>query len=161
MHVIKANWGINSLFPIGRQIFSHFQESKTNYLGEYKCHHFKHPYLPPLPPGFTAEHDNSWYGIHMDSSQSMQRHGWHCCKTSFNYFPKVLGIWKGPVNWKLSQFSRRVRKKTQIIIGLSVSIQCLVNLWRRLFWQLLKNTWKTMQPLVTVNKDLWGGKSLI
>lgn len=46
-------------------------------------------------------------------------------------------------SWQMSQFSRRVRKKTLVITGLSVLLQCLVILWR-LSWELLKNTWKIM-----------------
>ena len=49
---------------------------------------------------------------------------------------------------QMSQFSRRARKKTLVITGLSVSLQCLVKLWRRLPWELLKNIWETMQSSV-------------
>jgi len=39
----------------------------------------------------------------------------------------------------LSRFSRKERRQTLVITGLSVSLQCLVKLWRRLFCELLKN----------------------
>lgn len=41
-----------------------------------------------------------------------------------------------------------VRKNTFMSIGLSVSLKCLVKLWKRLLCELLKNTWKTTQSLV-------------
>lgn len=37
---------------------------------------------------------------------------------------------------------------TLIITGLSFSLHRLVKLWRRLFWELLKNTGETTQSLV-------------
>lgn len=40
----------------------------------------------------------------------------------------------------LSQFSRMVKRNTLVIAGLPVSHQCLVKLWRWIFWELLKNT---------------------
>jgi len=38
----------------------------------------------------------------------------------------------------LFQFSRKVRKKILVITGLSVSLQCLVKLWRKLCWELFE-----------------------
>lgn len=57
-----------------------------------------------------------------------------------------------PVHWKLANvpISRIKRKK-----GLSVSFQCLIKLWRRLFWDLLKNIWMTMQSFVTASMGSW------
>lgn len=43
----------------------------------------------------------------------------------------------------LAQYSRRAGRMTLKTTGLSVSRQCLVKLWTRLFWELLKNTWRT------------------
>jgi len=48
---------------------------------------------------------------------------------------KKTSIWQ-----TLSQFSRTVRRKTLVITSLSVLLQHLIKLWRRLFWELLKNT---------------------
>lgn len=45
---------------------------------------------------------------------------------------------------------------TLIITGLSVSLQFLVKLGRRLFWELLKNTGETRQSLVTANTGSQG-----
>jgi len=49
-----------------------------------------------------------------------------------------------PVDWKLEKccpsFQEGKEGKTLVITGLSVSLQCLVKLRRRLFWGLLKNT---------------------
>ncbi|KAK4810993.1 hypothetical protein QYF61_014465 [Mycteria americana] len=46
---------------------------------------------------------------------------------------QLTGSWQ-----MLSQFSRRGRRKTLVITGLSVPFQCLVQLWISLFWELLK-----------------------
>lgn len=48
-----------------------------------------------------------------------------------------------PADWKLmtlSQFSEEARRTTLVTRGLSVSVQCLVNLCIRLFWDVLRNT---------------------
>lgn len=45
-------------------------------------------------------------------------------------------------SWLMSQFSKRVKRKTLVITGLSVSLWCLVKLWRRLFWESLKITFE-------------------
>lgn len=55
-------------------------------------------------------------------------------------------------SWQMSHFSRRARKKILLMTDLPVSLWCLVILWR-LFWESLKNTWKTMKSLVTTNLD--------
>lgn len=54
-------------------------------------------------------------------------------------------------SWQTSQFSRRVRKKTLVITGLSASIQCLAKLQTWLLEELLENTQKTMHSLATAN----------
>lgn len=72
------------------------------------------------------------------------------------------------ISWQMSQFGqdfpnlsqiftpRRVRKNTLVIISLSVSLQCLAKLMKRLFCELLKNTWKTIQSFVIANMDSRG-----
>lgn len=52
---------------------------------------------------------------------------------------QLVGSWQ-----MLSQFSRRPRRRTPETTGLSVSLWCLIKLWR-LFWEVLTNTWKTTQ----------------
>lgn len=51
---------------------------------------------------------------------------------------EVLAVWK-VVN--IVRFSRRVRRIV-VTADLLVSLQCLIKLWRRLLWELLKSTWK-------------------
>jgi len=55
VHTSKAKQGIHSLFPIGRQVSSHHQESRTQShvvaTWEDKCHHSEHPPFL-LPPTF-------------------------------------------------------------------------------------------------------------
>lgn len=62
-------------------------------------------------------------------------------------------------SWQTFQFARRARKKTLVTTGLTVLLQYLLELWRKLFWELLKNTWKTMQSLVIANMGSQGEKS--
>ena len=45
-----------------------------------------------------------------------------------------------PGNWKLANVVPVFKKGKKVITDLSVLLQCLVKLWRRLFWELLKNT---------------------
>ena len=67
-HTSKANQGIHSPLPIGRQAFSHLQESGAPpcvmVTWEDKCHHSKHS---SLPPALYAEHDVIWCGIILQS----------------------------------------------------------------------------------------------
>ena len=62
----KASQGINSLPPIGRQVFSHPQKSRAPshvmVTWEGKHHRSKRPPLPYSSPSFHAEHDVIWYG---------------------------------------------------------------------------------------------------
>lgn len=63
---------------------------------------------------------------------------------------------------KLQQgrFSLDMRKNSFMARGittvLSVSLQCLIKLWRRLFWELLKDPRKKMQSLVIASMALQG-----
>ena len=41
-------------------------------------------------------------------------------------------------------------------MDLSVLLQCLVKLWRKWCWELLRNTWKTILTLAAVNTSWWG-----
>ena len=41
-------------------------------------------------------------------------------------------------------------------MDLSVLLQCLVKLWRKWRWELLRNTWKTILTLAAVNTSWWG-----
>lgn len=56
MHPGWAKQGIHSVLPIGRQVFSHLQQSRVpshmTVTWENKCHHSKHPPLPPPSPYF-------------------------------------------------------------------------------------------------------------
>lgn len=50
-------------------------------------------------------------------------------------------------SWQtLFWFSRRTSWVSLETKGLSVSLQWLVKLWRRLFWDVLKDTWRITQP---------------
>lgn len=64
-----------------------------------------------------------------------------------------------PVDWKLANAVPIFKKGKMIlvIISLSVLLQCLVKLWRKILWKLLKNTWRTVQSLVTANVSSWEG----
>ena len=58
VHASKAEGGINSPLPVGRQVFSHVWECQAPSrvmvtLGE-KCHCSKHPPLPPPSLSFTC-----------------------------------------------------------------------------------------------------------
>jgi len=80
------------------------------------------------PIGFIPEYRKSWLMLLLKLSP---------------LFFNGLGILErsqSTGSWQmLAQFSRRVRRKTLVITGLSVSLQCLVKLWRGLFWGLLKS----------------------
>lgn len=61
-----------------------------------------------------------------------------------------------PVDWKLANimkitFFKKSKKENLIVTGLSVSLQCLVKLQRRLFWELLKkhlkDSWRVTEWL--------------
>ena len=56
MHVSKAKQRINSLLPIGRQVFSHLQESRApsrvTVTWEDKHHHSERPPIPSSSPSF-------------------------------------------------------------------------------------------------------------
>lgn len=57
----------NSLLPIGRQTFSHFQESRASscviVTCEDKCYNPKCPVFLLLPPAFIAERNAMCHGI--------------------------------------------------------------------------------------------------
>lgn len=60
-----------------------------------------------------------------------------------------------PLDWKLANVTlifKMSKKTTLVIIGLSVSLQFLVKLWRRLFFELLKNISETM---LQSSKSTW------
>ena len=64
-HTSKANQGIHSPLPMGRQVFSHLQESRApahvTVTWEDKCCHSKNPPLPPSSPSFL------WSGLSLGS----------------------------------------------------------------------------------------------
>lgn len=64
---------------------------------------------------------------------------------------QLTGSWQ-----MLFQFSRRGRRMTLGTRDLSFLLQCLLKLWRKLFWELLKNTWRTTWSLVTASMASWG-----
>ena len=109
---------------------------------------------------FIWMHISPWRFIHWDSSQSTWRASWCHCENCLNYFSMILGIWRDS-RWleadkHCSNSQDSARKKTLVITGLSVSLQCLVKLWRKLCWEFMKNTWRTMRSLVTAYAGSWG-----
>lgn len=64
MHPSKAKQGVDSLFPMGRQVFGHLQESRVPscvmVIWENKHCHSKGP---PSPPLLYTGHDATWSGI--------------------------------------------------------------------------------------------------
>ena len=67
MHAGRAKQGIHSALPMGRQVFSHPQESWApscvTVTGEDKHHNAKCPPLPSSSLSLYTEHDVIWYGI--------------------------------------------------------------------------------------------------
>ena len=63
----KAKQGIHSPLPMGRQVFSHLQDSRApshvTVIWEDKCHRSEFPPFILLPPAVYAECDIIWYGI--------------------------------------------------------------------------------------------------
>lgn len=61
MHTSKIKQGINSLLPMGRQMFCNPQDSRAPSLlmvtGENKCQISESPFLFVLPSALYAEHD--------------------------------------------------------------------------------------------------------
>ena len=112
--------------------------------------------------GFAAPHGcMQVHGVRWGLCQGTRRAGQCHHKTSLNYFSATLlvgNLERSQLTESLQmfQFSRRARRKTLVIKGLSVSLQCLVKLWRELCWELLKNTWRTMWSLVTASMGSWG-----
>ena len=53
------------------------------------------------------------------------------------------------------QFWKRTRRKTRVITGCWVSLQCLIKLWSKLCWEILKNNSKAVQLFVTANMGSW------
>lgn len=108
---------------------------------------------------------SSWLQVYWawwHSSQSTYRVGWCHCKTFLNYFwinkqkkkakntPQHFWVCEEvSINWKLANIVPDFKKGKKEDPGLSVSLQSLVKSWRKLFRELLKNTWKTMRSLVT------------
>lgn len=73
-------------------------------------------------------------------------------------FKQSWKSWEVPADRKLASIVsvlRRAGRRTLETTGLSVSIQCVVKLRGRLFWEMLKNTWKTKQSLVTASTASW------
>lgn len=75
---------------------------------------------------------------------------WDLSQLFFNG-PGSLGSSQLTGSWQMSQFSRRMRKETLVITGLSATIQCLAKLQRRLLKELMENTQQTMYSLATAN----------
>lgn len=102
------------------------------------------------------------YGISQTTStfaeglEDLMSNGWCHCNLSQLFFNSLGNLERSQStgSWRKSQFSGRKRNKLLVITDLSVSFQCLAKLWRWFFWKLLKNAWKTMQLLVTVNMSL-------
>lgn len=98
------------------------------------------------------------YGAWWDPSKNPQRVDESIAKPLSTIFGWPWKPREVPADWKLmkfSQFSERARRTTLVTTGLSVSLQCLVNLWRRFFWDVLTNTWKTMQSHATASMASW------
>ena len=60
---------------------------------------------------------------------------WLMSLQDLNHLSMVLVTWRSPSKLEAgkSQFSSRIRKKTLGTAGLSVSLQCLVKLWRSFY----------------------------
>jgi len=112
--------------------------------------------------GFAAPHGcMQVHGVRWGLCQGTRRAGQCHHKTSLNYFSAILlvgNLERSQLTESLQmfQFSRRARRKTLVIKGLSFFLGCLAKLGRGLFWELLKNTWKTMQSLVITNAGSQG-----
>lgn len=98
--------------------------------------------------------------LHMDAYKSMGPHGIHLrilkvllslqnLSMIFEQFWESEGF-QLTGSWQMSQFST-LRRRTLETTGLSVSLQCQAKSWKRLLWEVLKNTWRTVQASVTAS----------
>lgn len=82
-----------------------------------------------------------------------QRGGW-CHKETSQWFLSCHGNPdRSQLTWSwqtLYQFSRTASGGTPVTPGVSVSLQWLVELWRRLFWEVLKYIWKTTHVVACI-----------
>lgn len=94
---------------------------------------------------------SSWLYVFVDPLELIQGYSnrwlmslWDLSQLFFKHLVNPLDLGEVPVNWKLANtVTGRVRKEILVITGLSASLQHLAILWK-LFWELLKNTLKTL-----------------
>ena len=83
---------------------------------------------------------STWIHTSCQEPMSFQRAGRYHYKVSLNYYSMVLVIWRDS-HWLEVGKSSHFQEGQE---SLSALLQCLVKLWRKLCWELLKNTWRTM-----------------
>ena len=106
VHASKAKQGIHSPLPMGRQVFSHPQESRAPshimVTWEDKCHNARCPPFLPSSPSLYTQHDIMVWNIPLASSGQLS---W-LCPLPMSRAPPALSLagpekLKSPV-WKVS-----------------------------------------------------------